>query len=193
MPAWTVYSPQHDRYSAIMSTCKDLEKWGRRASDPGAMTSANHSRDLLLETAIAQEQVDVLFQPLIEPVSGKIVGAEALARSCVAPDAQQLFDRAAAGGLNERLSRLVQHKALRLAASWDGPLKGLGVSINVLPHDLSRDGFDSWLLDEIDDAGIDPKRVMVEITESALLVDQPAVATRLHRLREAGLRVAVDD
>ena len=170
-----------------------MSKWGRRASDFGVMAPVHHQRDLLLEAAIADDEVSVLFQPLIEPASGRIVGAEALARSSVVADAQQLFARAAAGGLNERLSRLVQRKALRCAADWHGPLSRLGVSINILPHDISRDGFDDWLLDEIQAAGIDPRRITAEITESALLVDQQAVAHRLARLREAGLRIAVDD
>jgi EAL domain-containing protein (putative c-di-GMP-specific phosphodiesterase class I) len=155
--------------------------------------SAGTSRDLKLEAVIAREQVDVLFQPLIEPATGRVAGAEALARSPVAADAQQLFARAAAGGLNERLSRLVQRKALQSAASWEGPLKGLGISINVLPHDISRDGYDSWLLEEIDSAGLDPRRVTVEITESALLVDHQSVAQRLARLRDVGINIAVDD
>ena len=86
-------------------------------------------RDLLLEGAIAHEQVDVLFQPLIEPSTGRVVGAEALARSPIAADAQLLFSRASAGGLDERLSRLIQRKALRSASAWEGPLKGLGLSL----------------------------------------------------------------
>jgi EAL domain-containing protein (putative c-di-GMP-specific phosphodiesterase class I) len=147
----------------------------------------------MLEEAIAHEQVDVLFQPLIEPATGRVVGAEALARSPIAPDAQLLFQRACAGGLEERLSRLVQRKALRTAAMWEGALKDLGLSINVLPADISRKGFDSWLLDEIAEAGIDPARVTAEITESALLVDRVEVAERLAQLRDAGLRIAVDD
>jgi EAL domain-containing protein (putative c-di-GMP-specific phosphodiesterase class I) len=157
------------------------------------MVPANPQRDLMLEAAIAHERVDVLFQPLIEPATGLIVGAEALARSPIAVDAQQLFARAAAGGLNERLSRLVQRKALRAAAAWEGPLKALGLSINVLPNDIARAGYDSWLLDEIGAAGIDPHRITAEITESALLVDHESVAERLTRLREAGVRIAVDD
>jgi EAL domain-containing protein (putative c-di-GMP-specific phosphodiesterase class I) len=147
----------------------------------------------MLEAAIAHEQVDVFFQPLIDPMSGRIVGAEALARSPVAEDAGLLFQRAEAGGLAERLSRLVQRKALRCASVWEGPLKGLGLSINVLPADICRSGFEDWLLDEIAAAGIDPRRVTAEITESALLVDHDEVAARLTRLREAGVRIAVDD
>ncbi len=168
-------------------------EWGRRASDQQAPAPVTHVRDTLLETVIAHEGIDVLYQPIIEPRTGRIVGAEALARSSLVSSADALFARAAAAGLGERLSRLVQRKALRSAAVWEGPLKGLRLSINLLPEDISREGFDEWLLGEIAAAGIDPGRVTAEITESALLVDQQAVADRLARLREAGVRIAVDD
>jgi EAL domain-containing protein (putative c-di-GMP-specific phosphodiesterase class I) len=171
----------------------NISKWGRRASDTGATPPAPPRRDLTLEAAIAHEQIDVLFQPLIEPASGQIVGAEALARSPLVEDAGVLFARAQAGGLAERLSRLIQRKALRCAAVWEGPLKGLGLSINILPADISRPGYEDWLLEEINAAGIDPCRVTAEITESALLADQDEVAVRLNLLRGAGLRIAVDD
>jgi EAL domain-containing protein (putative c-di-GMP-specific phosphodiesterase class I) len=176
-----------------MLTWDSMSKWGRRASDAGATLPAAPRRDLLLEGAISHEQVDVLFQPLIEPATGRVVGAEALVRSPIAADAQLLFARASAGGLDERLSRLVQRKALRCAAVWEGPLKGLGLSINILPADISRAGYDAWLLDEIRAAGIDPERITAEITESALLVDRVEVAERLAQLRDAGLKIAVDD
>jgi EAL domain-containing protein (putative c-di-GMP-specific phosphodiesterase class I) len=176
-----------------MLTWDDIGKWGRRASDAGAMAPAKPHRDLMLEAAIAHEQVDVLFQPLIDPRTGRIEGAEALARSAVAADGELLFARASAGGLSERLSRLVQRKALRCAAVWEGPLRGLRLSINVLPADLARESYEQWLLDEIAAAGIDPKRITAEITESALLIDQEEIAERLSRLRDVGIRIAVDD
>jgi EAL domain-containing protein (putative c-di-GMP-specific phosphodiesterase class I) len=168
-------------------------EWGRRGSDRPVPAPVRAQRDQLLESIIAHEQIEVLYQPQIEPRSGRIVGAEALARSAIASSASVLFSRATAAGLGERLSRLVQRKALRSAAVWEGPLKGLKLSINLLPEDISRPGYDDWLLDEIATSGMDPERVTVEITESALLVDQPAVAARLARLREAGIRIAVDD
>jgi EAL domain-containing protein (putative c-di-GMP-specific phosphodiesterase class I) len=174
-------------------TLDNISKWGRRASDTGATPPAAPQRDLMLEAVIAHEQIDVLYQPLIEPGTGRIVGAEALARSAAVAGAEQLFARAWAGGLAERLSRLVQRKALRCAAVWEGPLKGLGLSVNILPADICREGYETWLLEEIDAAGIQPDRVTAEITESALLIDQQAVAQRLTRLRDAGIRIAVDD
>lgn len=176
-----------------MLTWDNISKWGRRASDTGATVPAAPRRDLAMEAAIAHEAIDVLFQPQIDPATGTIVGAEALARSQIVEDAQKLFERAEAGGLAERLSRLVQRKALRCAAVWEGPLRDLGLSINVLPADISRLGYEAWLLDEVKAAGIDPRRVTVEITESALLIDQEAVAGRLGILRQAGMQIAVDD
>jgi EAL domain-containing protein (putative c-di-GMP-specific phosphodiesterase class I) len=150
-------------------------------------------RDIMLEAAIAHEQVDLLYQPLIDLRTGELAGVEALARSGVARDAEALFARAQTARLGERLSRLIQRKALRCAAVWEGPLKALGVSINLLPADISRRGYERWLLDEIEAAGIDPARITLEITESALLADRESVAARLAMLREAGLRIAVDD
>ena len=166
---------------------------GQRASDRKDPAPVVHKRDRILEAVIAHQHIALLFQPQIDPRSGQIAGVEALARWDGAATPQQLFERAAAAGLAERLSRLVQRKALRAAATWEGPLKHLHLSINLLPQDLARPGYDQWLLDEIECTGIDPKRITVEITESALLSDSDSIAERLSRLRSAGIRVAVDD
>jgi EAL domain-containing protein (putative c-di-GMP-specific phosphodiesterase class I) len=166
---------------------------GQRASDRQDPAPVVHKRDRILEAVIAHQHIALLFQPQIDPASGRIVGVEALARWDGAASPQQLFERAAAAGLAERLSRLVQRKALRAAATWEGPLRALHLSINLLPQDLARPGYDQWLLDEIECAGIDPRRITVEITESALLSDSDCIAERLSRLRSVGIRVAVDD
>ena len=168
-----------------------ISRWGRGV--PGATARFAPACDGILEAAIALEQIEVLFQPLIEPRSGLVFGAEALARSSIALSADDLFARAEAAGLEERLSRLVQRKALRSAAVWEGPLRGLKLSLNLLPQEISRPGYEQWLLDEIGAIGIDPSRITVEITENALLVGRAAVAERLARLREAGISIAIDD
>ena len=167
--------------------------WGRRASDLGATPPVLPKRDLALEAAIAHEHIHILYQPIIDPRTGQVAAAEALARSPLSPSAESLFARANSSGLAERLSRLVQRKALGAAAVWEGPLKHLRISINLLPADICRDGYDDWLLEEIAVCGIKPARITLEITESALLVDEPAVAGRLGRLRDAGLTIAIDD
>ena len=163
---------------------------GRQVSGEAASATP---RDAILEGAIALEQVDVLFQPLIDPLSGRVAGVEALARSGIAADADALFARAAKAGLAEQLSRLIQRKALRAAAAWEGPLKSLSVSLNLLPGEIAREGFEHRFIEAMDAAGIDPARVVVEITENALLVADGGVAKRLSRLREVGARIAIDD
>lgn len=164
----------------------------QRESDRAAPVQRVRGRDHLLEAVIAHEGIGLAFQPQIEPVSGKVTGVEALARwSGVKPE--RLFARAAAAGLAERLSRLVQRKALRSAGAWEGPLRRLRLSINVLPEDLARRGYDQWLLDEVEAACMAPERLTVEITESALLSDYDAIGEKLARLRAAGITIAVDD
>lgn len=147
----------------------------------------------MLEAIIDHEQVELLYQPLIDARSGRMIGAEALARCGMTRDAEMLFARAHSARLAERLSRLLQRKALRCAAVWEGPLKDLEISINLLPDDISRPGYERWLLDEIETASINPARILLEITESALLSDREAVAGRLATLRAAGIKIAVDD
>lgn len=176
-----------------MFTWASVLQWGRGPGDGTSHESPVEAGDPLLESLIANEQIDVLYQPQIEPVSGMIMGAEALARSPIASSAEMLFERAARAGLHEQLSQVVQRKALHCAAAWQGPLKDLGISINMLPQEICREGHDQWLIDEIARSGIDPRRITIEITETALLADETAAVKRLIRLREAGLRIAVDD
>ena len=150
-------------------------------------------RDPVLEEAIAEDRIAIHFQPQIEPATGRIVAVEALARWDGEASAADLFQRARRGGLKERLSRFAQRKALRIAGAWAPPLSHLRISINLLAEDLSREGYDQWLLDEITAAGLDPQRVTIEITEDSLLADGKLAAERLGRLRDAGVQIAVDD
>ncbi len=164
----------------------------KRGSDRPVRAPAP-ARDKRLEAALSSDRIDIHFQPQIDPVSQRIVGVEALARWADVADPEALFARALSAGLAERLSRTIQRKALRIVGQWRGMLGDLRLSLNVLPQDLDRLGFDAWLLKEMLGAGVDPGRVTVEIIESALLHDRPAVAARLAALRAHGVEIAVDD
>jgi len=166
---------------------------GRRASDRGVPAPVSQKRDRALEQAIRRDQIELRFQPQIEPASGCIAGVEALARWDQVENAEELFARADAVGLSERLSRCIQRKALRSFAVWRGPLAALNLSINLLPSDLDRPGYEQWLLAEIAEAGLKPEQITAEIVESSLVADSPEVAGRLARLRCAGIRIAIDD
>ena len=91
----------------------------------------------LLEAAIAHEQIEVLYQPLIEPRTGRIVGAEALARSSDRAVGRSLVCAGDAAPASPSACRgSSRRKALRCAAVWEGPLKGLRLSLNLLPRRL---------------------------------------------------------
>lgn len=164
-----------------------------RNEDRRESPAPRRRKDDLLAAVIAHQQIGVVFQPQIDPATGEVAGAEALARWDRVAGAEQLFARAAAAGLSEPLSRLVQFKALRAAAAWEGPLRSLRVSINLLPEDILQDNYVDWFIGQINSVGIDPKRVTIEITENALLSDLEAVAERLTRIRQEGIKVALDD
>jgi EAL domain-containing protein (putative c-di-GMP-specific phosphodiesterase class I) len=166
---------------------------GKRASDRRVPAPALPARDRMLEQAIRRDRIELRFQPQIEPASGRIAGVEALARWDEVESPEQLFARADAVGLSERLSRAIQRKALLTFASWRGPLAGLRLSINLLPRDLDRPGYEQWLLGEIAAAGLRPDQITVEIVESSLMEDRLEVAGRLSRMRAAGIRIAIDD
>lgn len=166
---------------------------GKRASDRGIVAPALPKRDRALEDAIRRDRIGLRFQPQIEPASGRIAGVEALARWDEVDCPEELFARAEAVGLSERLSRTIQRKALRTFAGWKGSLSALRLSINLLPRDLDRPGYEQWLLAEIALAGLKPDQITAEIVESSLMEDRIEVAGRLSRLRAAGIRIAIDD
>ena len=168
-----------------MSSNFDFVANDRRAPVP--------ARDHALEALIEAGNFELLYQPWIALRSGEVVGAEALIRSPLEPDASVLFHRARRAGLGEVLSKQAQTMALSQAASWSGPLEGLGLSLNLLPSEIAGTGHDEWLLEEMARIGFAPERLTVEITEHALLVGQEAVAFRLARLRAAGVKIALDD
>ncbi|QPQ55769.1 EAL domain-containing protein [Allosphingosinicella flava] len=150
-----------------------------------------------LPMALERGEIQILFQPQIDIASGRIVGAEALARwhhpALGVIGAETLFDAAERSNLHLALSRTIQAKALSEVASWPAHLSDIRVSINITAEDLAAPGFVRNFLALVDGAGVERTCVTVEVTESGLMKDLPAAATLLSQLREAGLHVAIDD
>nr|WP_314444727.1 EAL domain-containing protein [uncultured Sphingomonas sp.] len=166
----------------------------RRSSDrPALILTQTVGSDLALEALLAEDKVTLAFQPQISIATGEVVGVEALARDPGGMTPHTMFARAAAAALGERLSRAVQRKALQAMGKWTGSLAKLRLSLNLLPEDLARPGYERWLLNEIAAAGLRAEQVTAEITESSLIADPVAAAARLACLRAAGVRIAVDD
>ena len=154
--------------------------------------SAMVEADLL--AAIDRNEIEVLFQPQVDLASNAIVGAEALARwqhpELGRIGASQMFAIAERTDHIAQLSRHIAATALRAAAHWPEHLR---LSVNVTPADLAAASFANELSALVLDSGFDAKRLTLEITEHVLLADLERCARMLGRLRDAGMRIALDD
>ena len=164
----------------------------------GEAQSARENRlEVDLRTALARDEIEILFQPQVSVTTGEITGVEALAR-WRHPDlgevgAPTLFAVAERSDYLLQLSEHVQGKAVRIAAAWPQALGGLRLAVNVTASDIARPGFADRFLAMVDDSGFARGRLTVEVTESGLIDDLGDAATLLARLRAAGLRAAIDD
>lgn len=156
--------------------------------------SDRDAKEANLREALERDEVEVVFQPQVDAKTGKIIGAEALAR-WKHPEfgelaAHELFEMAQDADLVPALSRQVAGKALQLAKDWPGDLR---LAINVTPAELDNPRFEAIFSRMVNESGFPVERLVVEITEERPLKDLPATAEILRRLRTSGIKIAMDD
>jgi diguanylate cyclase (GGDEF)-like protein len=187
------------RASAALADAKAAEGAPIRVLDSGARSDSVRGDQLEvdLRRALDQDEIEILFQPQVSVTTGRIEGAEALARwrhpTFGELGAATLFSVAERSDYVVQLSDHVQRKAVIAAAEWPDVLSGLRLSVNITAADIVRPGFASQFIELVDSSHFDPKRLTVEVTESGLIEDLNAAAYLLANLREGGLRVAIDD
>ena len=152
--------------------------------------------DAATRAALAERQISILLQPQFEVATGRLVGAEALAR-LNHPDlgevsAGDLFAAADRCDLREELSHLIQEGAINLAARWPAALNNLRLAVNLGAEELT-DNYGPRLLELLSQSGFAPDRLTLELTEESLIRDLDLAAGQLELLRAMGVRIAVDD
>jgi len=156
--------------------------------------SDKEAREADLREAIESGAIEVLFQPQVDAQTGRIVGAEALARwkhpELGEMGANELFKLARSARLDSTLSRQVAGKALNLAMDWP---RHLHLAINVTPQELDDSQFEASFSRLINETGFPVERLVLEITEDQPLNDIPAAAEILARLKLSGVSIALDD
>ncbi len=149
-----------------------------------------------LRLAVREGQFDVHYQPIVDLASGKATRAEALlrwrhpTRGMVPPD--EFIPIAEEIGLIGTLGNQVFHHALDLAAWWHARQHGIKISINVSPRQFIGGNCGAWV-EYLKRAALPPSLIAVEITETLLLDERPAVVETLHEFRRAGMTVSIDD
>ncbi len=147
-----------------------------------------------LGAALAAEQMQVHYQPLVESRTGRIIGVEALARwehaergfvppATFIPIAEEV-------GLIVPLGAFVLRRACRDAVAWPDHLT---VAVNASVVQVRQKSFADMVLATLAETGLPAARLEIEITESTLLEESATTMQNLHRLRDVGVRFALDD
>jgi diguanylate cyclase (GGDEF)-like protein len=147
-----------------------------------------------LRNALAARTIVPHYQPLVSLAENRIIGFEALARweseelGTISPEV--FIPVAEETGLIGELGDQLLRRACLDAAAWPADIK---LAFNISPIQLRNDSLGLRILTILADTGFDPRRLELEITESAL-VDNLEMAQRvIDQLRQAGVRIALDD
>jgi diguanylate cyclase (GGDEF)-like protein len=168
--AYVLFNPEHMRASG---TRRELEKD--------------------LHSALAKGQLELHYQPIVDPQQETVTSLEALMRwrhpkrGVIEPS--EFIPLAEDTGLIHDMGQWALRQACNDAINWPGTIK---VTVNVSPIQFDADLF-KIVKDALDESGLDPHRLELEITESVLLRDEAKVHDILHKLRELGVQIALDD
>ena len=150
-----------------------------------------------LRQAIQRDELELHYQPNISFRSGRVVYAEALVRwnhptyGRMPPD--EFIPLAEQSGTIGALTKWVLRAAIRECASWDGIAAPLTVGVNLSALDLFDSELPTYISGLLADAHLPSTRLVLEITESAIMKD-PAYALKILReLKSRGVRLAIDD
>jgi diguanylate cyclase (GGDEF)-like protein len=139
-------------------------------------------------------QIEVVYQPIFDARTRRITTFEALARwdhpTLGSINPLEFIGIAEKTGTIAALSEQIFSTAIKDAANWEAPI---GLSINLSALDLCRPGTPLRIMSLLDRYGLDPKRVELEVTETAVLSDFNVARAQLDLLRSSGIKIVLDD
>ncbi len=148
-----------------------------------------------LRAAIEDDHLGVHLQPIIDMATGTITGAEALCRwQGVSP--LEFIPIAEESGLIVDLGATVLRRSLaakRQLNTASAAFADLRIGVNVSAHELDLPTYAERTLAIIEESGVEPIHVVLELTESVLIDPRDEVTATLRRLHDAGLTLALDD
>jgi diguanylate cyclase (GGDEF)-like protein len=162
------------------------------------MEAASRTRSQLamdLRRAVANGELSLAFQPQNDAATEAVIGFEALLRwnhpqhgtvspAAFIPLAEE--DSCLIGAIGEWVLR----EACREAASWSVPVR---VAVNVAQSQLGLEEFPSVVQAVLQETGLDPARLELEVTETGLAADQKFALQVIRELKSLGVRIAMDD
>jgi EAL domain-containing protein (putative c-di-GMP-specific phosphodiesterase class I) len=151
-----------------------------------------------LRGAIARGELAMVYQPKVSLATGRITGCEALLRwtnpdlGTVPPS--QFIPIAEESGLIVPIGNWALRSACAQTRAWlDAGLPRVGVSVNLSARQFLQQDVVSWVLRTLDETGLPPELLELELTESLIAQDTGKVIGSIDRLRSAGVRHSIDD
>ncbi|MCH4091604.1 putative bifunctional diguanylate cyclase/phosphodiesterase [Acetobacter sp.] len=152
-----------------------------------------HDLELDLRAALGRNELQIYYQPLFN-VAGVITGFEALARwphperGMISPD--RFIPLAEETGLIVPLGEWVLKTACMVAAGWQSDVS---IAVNLSPTQFQRVDLVNVVMKTLEETGLEPARLELEVTETLLMEDVPKALALVRDLRALGVRVALDD
>ena len=149
-----------------------------------------------LHDALGREQLMLQYQPIVNLVTEAVIGFEALVRwqhpdeGLLPPD--EFITVAEDIGLIPVVGAWVVREACLQAATWQDLQPGLSIHVNVSPHQLS-DTFVGQVVNALASSGLPADRLVLEVTEQAVMTNFDRSSEVLGALQELGIRIAIDD
>ncbi|MDA1117933.1 MAG: GGDEF domain-containing phosphodiesterase, partial [Proteobacteria bacterium] len=201
-----VYPEHGDSAVELLQRARVASRAARERPERFATYAAEQGRDeaelLLYEnrlrTAIAQDALDIVFQPQVDLRSGLIVGAESQLRwrdaSLGAVPVEKAIAAAESAGLVNEVTLWLVNGALRNCREFrDAAGLDLRVGVNLSARSLRQADLPEFVSSALKTWNLRPSRLSLEITETAILARSLESVETLQRLREAGVRLCLDD
>ena len=199
-------APDHAVTAEAMMTCADIAMYRAKRARTGVeqfragTDQPNLDRMTMLgelHRAVAENQLTLHYQPQLDLRTGQVCGVEALvrwrhpSRGLIPPD--RFLALAEQFNLMPAVTAFVLRQALTDLAGLHAAGHRLRVSVNVSAADLIDASLPQLVELHLADAGLAADALVVEVTEDTVMADRVRALEVLHRLREAGVHVSVDD
>jgi diguanylate cyclase (GGDEF)-like protein len=162
--------------------------------------AARHTLTEALQRAIAAEEFILHYQPIVDVATGRMTGLESLirwmhpTRGMIWPG--EFIAMAESSDLILEIGAWVLDRSCRQAKAWHDRWPDAGdlqISVNVAARQLEQPDFVAQVAEVVRSSGVDPAKVVLEVTETTLLHNADDAIAKLEALRRLGLGVAVDD
>ncbi|GEO99001.1 putative bifunctional diguanylate cyclase/phosphodiesterase [Methylobacterium haplocladii] len=200
----TALAPEHADDGDRLLKCADIALYAAKADgrstyrifqqEMEAETQARHAIEMGLRTALANDEFELLYQPLIDLGTGRVARCEALlrwrhpTRGYVSP--LEFIHVAEETGLILPIGDWVLNEACREARNW--PVE-VGVAVNLSPVQFNNPSLSLQVVNALQRSGLPANRLELEVTESVTLDGNEHTLTTIDQLQSLGIHLSLDD